>query len=118
MRFAKHPLMECSLQICVFMIFYKRPSGLQRLQGSDFDGKVVFLFFSHENSEGCVAKHMYQNFRSWGSEEPRSKQSGVFVFFICELPLLVLDRFVADGELLALVILMCSVQMMLATMLH
>ena len=79
MRFAKHALMECSWQICVFMIFDKRLSDLQRLQGSDFDGKVVFVFF-HENSEGCVAKHMYQNFRSWGSEEPMSKQSGVFAF--------------------------------------
>ena len=100
------------------MIFDKRLSGLQRLQGSDFDGKVVFVFCSIRILRAVCAKHMYQNFRSWGSEEPMSKQSGVFVFFICEWPLLVLHRFVPHGELLALVILMCSVQLMLATMLN
>ena len=99
--------MECSWQICVFMIFDKRLSDLQRLQGSDFDGKVVFVFFFIGFLTAVCSQHMTENFRSWGSEEPMSKQSGVVVF--CD---------VADCELLAFVILVWSVQMMLATNLN
>ena len=116
------PLADCngnrSWEICVFMGFDKRLSGLQALQGSDFDGKVVFVFLPIRILTAVCAKHMHHKSQSCGSEQPMSKHSGVLVFFICQWPLLVLPRFVADGELLAVLILMCSVQMVLATMLH
>ena len=112
------PLAGCngnrSLKICVFMNFEKRLSGLQALQGSDFDGKVVFVFLSIQILTGVCANHMDQKFRSLGSEQPMSRHSGVLGFFICQLPLLVLHCFVADGELLAILILMCSVSFSVA----
>ena len=101
-----------------FHDFWQKTQWLAEIAGQRFLWKGGLRFFSIRILRAVCAKHMYQNPRSWGSEEPMSKQSGVFVFFICEWPLLVLHRFVADCELLAFVILMCWVQMMLATMLN
>ena len=116
------PLAGCNgnrnLKICVFMDFDDRLSGLQALQGNDFDGKAVFVCFVHENSNSCVHQ-------THGSEVPKLGKRNTNVqtyrsvcLFICQWLLLVLHRFVADCELLAIVILMCSVQMMLPAMLH
>ena len=78
------PLADCngnhSWKIYVFMDFDKRLSGLQALQGNDFDGNVVFVFLSMIILTAVCAKHMNPKFRSWASEESLSKQRGVFVF--------------------------------------
>ena len=78
------PLADCNgshnWKICVFMDFDNSLSGLQALQGSDFDGTVVFVFLSMRILTAVCAKHMNPKFRSWGSEQPMPKHSGVFAF--------------------------------------
>ena len=76
------------------------------------------LFFVHDNSNSSVRQTHESEVPKLGKRNTNVQTERSVCFFICEWPFLVLRRFVADGELLALVILMCSVKMMLATMLN
>ena len=90
-----------------FHDFWQKTQWLAEIAGQRFWWKGGLRFFFIGFLTAVWPQHMTRNFRSWGSEEPMSKQSGVFVF--CD---------VADCELLAFVILVWSVQMMLATNLN